>query len=164
MSNSHFDEKSGIVCHETEFGKWYQSVAEVTVLVNLELGTRGKEVHVDIQPNKLKCEVRGKLLFEGKSFGTILVDESTWTIEDKKLLTIQLVKADERTKDQCWLSLLENQFIPDAFVLNEMRKKLDLERFQLENPGFDFSGAKLDKQYEEKGVQQMENAINSLKS
>ena len=61
-----------------------------------------------------------------------MVDESTWTIEDKKLLTIQLIKADERTKDQCWLSLLENQFIPDAFVLNEMRKKLDLERFQLE--------------------------------
>ena len=62
----------------------------------------------------------------------MIVDESTWTIEDRKLLRIQLVKADERTKDQCWLSLLENQYQPDAFVISEMRKKLDLERFQLE--------------------------------
>ena len=60
------------------------------------------------------------------------MDESTWTIEDKKLLRIQLVKADQRTKDQCWLSLLENQFSPDPIILNEMRKKLDLERFQIE--------------------------------
>ena len=59
-------------------------------------------------------------------------DESTWTIEDRKLLRIQLVKADERTKDHCWLSLLEAQFTPDPITLSEMRKKLDLERFQLE--------------------------------
>ena len=51
-------------------------------------------------------------------------------------------------------SLLGNQFQPDAFVLNEMRKKLDLERFQLENPGFDFSGAKLDKNYDDKYIYQ----------
>ena len=60
------------------------------------------------------------------------MDESTWTIEDKKLLRIQLVKADQRTKDECWLSLLENQFSPDPIILHEMRKKLDLERFQIE--------------------------------
>ena len=64
MSNSHFDEKSGVVCHETGFGKWHQTVDEVMILVDLEPGTRGKEVHVDIQPNKLKCSVRGKLIFE----------------------------------------------------------------------------------------------------
>ena len=42
-----------------------------------------------------------------------------------------------------------------------MRKKLDLERFQLENPGFDFSGAKLDKKYEDKSVMEMEKAIKN---
>ena len=64
MSNSHFDEKSGVVYHDTEFGKWHQTVDEVVILINLEPGTRGKEVHVDIQPNKLKCSVRGKIIFE----------------------------------------------------------------------------------------------------
>ena len=67
-------------------------------------------------------------------FETIIEDESTWTIEDQQLLRIQLVKMDERSKDTCWLSLLKDpiQFQPDPYILNDMRKKLDLERFQLE--------------------------------
>ena len=129
---SNFDEKAGVVSQNTDFGKWYQTVAEVTILVNLEVGTRGKEVQVTILPNKVKCIVRGNLIFEGKTYGTVMEDESVWTIEDQKLLRIQLVKADERTKDNCWLSLLEGQFIPDPMTLNGMRKKLDLERFQIE--------------------------------
>ena len=68
MSNSHFDEKSGVICHKTDFGQWYQTVDEVMILVNLESGTRGKEVHVDIQPNKLKCVVRGKIIFEASTY------------------------------------------------------------------------------------------------
>jgi len=88
-------------------------------------------------------------------------DESTWTIEDRKLLMIQLVKADERTKDHCWLSLLEAEFTPDPITLSEMRKKLDLERFQLENPGFDFTSAKLDKHYEEKSVKDMHDLLQN---
>jgi hypothetical protein len=64
MANSNFDEKSGIVAHNTDWGKWYQTVAEVTIEVDLEEGTRGKEVQVDIHPNSLKCVIRGKLLFE----------------------------------------------------------------------------------------------------
>ena len=63
---------------------------------------------------------------------TIIEDESTWTIEDQELLRIQLVKMDERSKDTCWLSLLKDQYQPDPYLLNEIRKKLDLERFQLE--------------------------------
>ena len=42
-----------------------------------------------------------------------------------------------------------------------MRKKLDLERFQLENPGFDFSGAKLDKNYEDRSIKEMEKSIQN---
>ena len=159
MSNSHFEEKSGLVCHETDFGKWYQTVSEVVILINLEKGTRGKEVIVDVKPNNLKCLVRGKLVLEGQLFYTIIVDESTWTIEDKELLRIQLVKMDERIKDIAWLSLFKNQYKPDPVVLTEMRKKLDLERFQMENPGFDFSGAKLDKRYEDQSNNEMEKAV-----
>lgn len=61
---SNFDEKAGIVSHSTDFGKWYQTVAEVTLLVDLEPGTRGKEVQVTILPKKLKCVVKGHLILE----------------------------------------------------------------------------------------------------
>ena len=59
-------------------------------------------------------------------------DESTWTVEDQKLIRIQLIKAHHGTKDLCWLSLLEGEYQPDPIALNEMRKKLDLEKFQIE--------------------------------
>ena len=53
---------------------------------------------------------------------------------------------------------------PTAFVLNEMRKKLDLEQFQRENPGMDFSRAKLMKKYDEKYLDRMKKEIsNQLK-
>ena len=160
-TNSHFDEKSGIVECKTEWGRWYQTVAEVVVEVDLEPGTRGKDVDVTIQPNKLTCAVRQKEIFAGVPFDTVSEDDSIWTIEDRKLLRIQCVKAHAKTKDMCWTSLLKNgQFMPDVRTLNEMRKKLDLEQFQKENPGFDFSNAKLDKRYEEKSLSQMKAAVN----
>ena len=69
---------------------------------------------------------------QGKPFDVVVEDESTWTIEDRKLIRFQLIKAFHKTKDLCWLSLLEDQYQPDTITLNEMRKKLDLEQFQKE--------------------------------
>ena len=74
MSNSHFDEKSGVISHKTDFGQWYQTVDEVMILVNLESGTRGKEVLVDIQPNKVKCVVRGKIVLEASTYKYAIID------------------------------------------------------------------------------------------
>jgi hypothetical protein len=60
-------------------------------------------------------------------------DETVWTLEDNKLLNIVLAKADVSLKDEIWESLLEGSvYQPDAYTLHEMRKKLDLERFQIE--------------------------------
>ena len=72
------------------------------------------------------------ICLQGKPYDTVVEDESTWTIEDKRLIRIQLVKAHHKTKDLCWVSLLENQYYTDPVTLNEMRKKLDLENFQKE--------------------------------
>lgn len=142
-----FEERSGIVSQETPWGRWYQSVTDVTVEVNLTSGTRGREVQVDIQPSTIHCSVRGSQIFQGGLCETVLADESTWTIEDSQLLRILLVKAGGRR--EYWPSLLRGQFQADPFTLHSMRQKLDLERYQLENPGFDFSGATLDKKYED---------------
>ena len=39
---------------------------------------------------------------------------------------------------------------------------LKLNHIMFQNPGFDFSGAKLDKQYEDKSLKDMENQVKSL--
>jgi hypothetical protein len=142
-----FEERSGIVCQETPWGRWYQSVSDVTVEVNLTPGTRGREVQVDIKPSSIHCSVRGAQIFQGRLCETVLAEESTWTIEDSQLLRILLIKAGSSREH--WVSLLQDQFQADPFTLHSMRQKLDLERCQLENPGFDFSGATLDKKYDD---------------
>ena len=74
------------------------------------------------------------MVFKGVPFGVVMEDDSVWTIEDRKLLRIQLVKANVK-KGEAWVSLLkegEEKFEPDAVTLHEMRKKIDLEMFQIE--------------------------------
>ena len=52
-------------------------------------------------------------------------------VEDKKLIRIVLPKADTGGHP-CWKSLLIGQFEADAWTLEQMQKKITLERFQIE--------------------------------
>jgi len=54
---SHFEERGGIVTSKHEWGRWSQSVREVNVEVNLEPGTKAKELAVCIRPNHLQCRL-----------------------------------------------------------------------------------------------------------
>ncbi|MGH0149710.1 UNVERIFIED_CONTAM: hypothetical protein FKN15_043039 [Acipenser sinensis] len=83
---------------------------------------------------------------QGKLFGSTIEDEATWTLEDKKLIRISLMKTS-REAGNCWTSLLEGEYCADPLVQEQMQKQLTLERFQRENPGFDFSGADISGNY-----------------
>ena len=54
------------------------------------------------------------------------------------MLHLSLVKG---SKGVSWDSLLQGHTKNDPFTQSEVQKSLMLERFQAENPGFDFSGA-----------------------
>lgn len=70
--------------------------------------------------------------FQGQLPRPVYANELIWTIEDNNLCIV-LAKADHSVKDDMWESLLsDGQFQPDAWTLHEMRKNLDLERFQME--------------------------------
>ena len=93
------------------------------------------------------------LSLQGNLFGTVLADESVWTLgkhvyhtasvlastvlpssspEDNKLLRMVLVKSD-RNASNCWKSPMEGgQYKCNPWVLDQMEKKLTLERFQRE--------------------------------
>ena len=65
-------------------------------------------------------------------------------------MRITLIKR-QRDAASTWKSLLEDQFAVDAITLDEMQKKATLERFQMEHPGFDFSGADISGNYQSGG-------------
>ncbi|GLG93194.1 hypothetical protein R5R35_012720 [Gryllus longicercus] len=146
---SHFVEKSGIVACPTPWGRWWQTVHEVHLEVNLPEGTKAKQVHVEVKPAHLIIRVVGKDVISGKLFNVVHADETVWTIEDGRVLSIVLGKATPAHSEEIWEALLaDGQFAPDPLTVHNMRKKMDLEKFQIENPGFDFSRAKLSKCYD----------------
>uniref|UniRef100_A0A3Q3W1H9 CS domain-containing protein n=1 Tax=Mola mola TaxID=94237 RepID=A0A3Q3W1H9_MOLML len=138
----HFEEKSGVVPCKTPWGSWYQTMEEVFIEVSVPHGTSAKEVKCRLGSRDIELQVKGQEMFKGKLFGTTVSDEATWTLEDKCLIRIILMKAN-REAGNCWLSLLEGEYCANTWVQEQMQKKLTLERFQRENPGFDFSGAEI---------------------
>ena len=101
-------------------------------------GVRAKHLDVQIKATQLTIGIRGNPPFINEPFTqAINSSESTWTLEDG-LLHLSLTKG---SKGATWESLLKGHTPSDPFTQSEVQKSLMLERFQAENPGFDFSGA-----------------------
>lgn len=149
---SHFDETSGHISCSTEWGRWWQTMEEVYVEVDVPMGTKSKQVKCVIKPKSLTVAVNGKTLIEGEVTNTVKASDSVWTLEDNKLLRVCLLKV-HTTADHCWGSLLKGQYEADPHTLDEMQKKLTLQRYQFENPGFDFSNADISGNYQRGGPQ-----------
>lgn len=140
MSND-CDEQIGKACCNTKWGKWYQTLEDVIIVVDVEKGTRGKEVSVKIEPQRISCYVRGEEVFCGRLKHLILVDDSTWSIEDRVIIRILLVKSGSRV---FWDSLFEDgSYTVDPWTRSQMQKNITRERYEKENPGFDFSNAEI---------------------
>ncbi|KAM4747195.1 nudC domain-containing protein 2 [Rhinophrynus dorsalis] len=146
----HFDERSGVVACQTPWGCWYQTIEEVFIEVNVPPGTQAREIQCKLGSRDIALAVKGRDILKGKLFDSTIIDEGTWTLEDRKLIRIILTKSN-RDAGSCWASLLEGEYSADPLVQNEMQKKLTLERFQRENPGFDFSGADISGNYSKGG-------------
>uniref|UniRef100_A0A8D2PQY8 NudC domain containing 2 n=1 Tax=Zosterops lateralis melanops TaxID=1220523 RepID=A0A8D2PQY8_ZOSLA len=112
--------------------------------IELERGFLQGHVVVGQRGRALNCWKTGKL------FDSTVTDEGTWTLEDRQLIRIVLMKTN-RDAGNCWTSLLENEYAADPWVQDQMQRKLTLERFQRENPGFDFSGAEISGNYSKGG-------------
>ncbi|XP_038628309.1 nudC domain-containing protein 2 [Tachyglossus aculeatus] len=141
-----FEERSGVVWCGTPWGRWSQTLSEVVVEVGLPAGTRAADVRCSLRTRHLDLALRGRPILQGKLFDSTIADEGTWTLEDRNMVRIVLTKT-KRDAGNCWSSLLENEYEADPWVRDQMQKKLTLERFQNENPGFDFSGAEISGNY-----------------
>ena len=111
LTMSHFDETSGSVPCPTPWGHWYQTVEEVYVLVDLPSGTKANRLDVRIRPESVSVSLDRAVIFAGNWSRKTQADESVWTLEDNRLLRIQLVKVigDPTHPDCCWPGLLEDQ-------------------------------------------------------
>eukprot|EP01067_Filipodium_phascolosomae_P008549 Filipodium_phascolosomae@DN730_c0_g1_i1.p1 len=118
--------------------EWDQTLDEVHVYLSPPEGTTKQHFNITIEPRKLTVGLHGNPPFiDEKTFSVVDVKDSFWMLEDDEL-HIQLQKMK---KGETWTSVLVGHGTVDSFVKDEIQKKLLLERFEEEHPGFDFSGA-----------------------
>ena len=116
---------------------WDQTISEVNIFVDVPPGTRSKDISCTIGSNHLCFGLVGNPPFLDMGLsGKVKVSESYWTIEDGEL-HIALTKSLE---GETWPSPIQGHGLDKASQQAE-QKRLLLERFQVEHPGFDFSGA-----------------------
>ena len=95
---------------------------------------------IKIEPKRLTVGIKGNPPFLNEELPShCLADESYWMIEDDEL-HIQLAKMK---KAETWLQALKGHETMDPLMTEEVKKNILLERFQQENPGFDFSQAQM---------------------
>lgn len=125
--------------------EWEQTLEDVTMYVPTPPHTtqiKASQITCQITATKLKLGLKGspKLFIDETFFSKVNTHDSSWFLDkEESLINIILSKV---YKGETWESVLSgNANKVDPMTKQEIQKDLMLERFQEENPGFDFRGA-----------------------
>ncbi len=128
---------------------WNQTVDEVNVCVRCEVGTVAKKVRCVIRPTHVRLvaasvarEGEDVTLLDSDTVEALKPDESFWTLDAAAgSVHLTLQKAQE---GKSWPGVFRGHGGDlEGAAQESEQKRLLLERFQLEHPGFDFSGAEI---------------------
>eukprot|EP01001_Neometanema_parovale_P013110 NODE_9470_length_640_cov_84.205029_g9204_i0.p2 GENE.NODE_9470_length_640_cov_84.205029_g9204_i0~~NODE_9470_length_640_cov_84.205029_g9204_i0.p2 ORF type:complete len:134 (-),score=36.12 NODE_9470_length_640_cov_84.205029_g9204_i0:152-553(-) len=87
--------------------KWQQNKEEVTVIIDFTEDTSSKQLNVDLKTARLTAGLKGATpIIEGELFQSIIVEDSTWVLENKRTLIITLVKGTPSQALSGWTSVL----------------------------------------------------------
>mmetsp|Transcript_7307 Transcript_7307/g.11461 ORF Transcript_7307/g.11461 Transcript_7307/m.11461 type:complete len:168 (-) Transcript_7307:130-633(-) len=114
----------------TEKYDWSQNINEVTVQIPIPFGTTSKMLQVKIEPKRLfvKLKADDKPLIDGELQEKIKVDDSYWSIEDKKYINITFEKAYEAI----WKTVITGDKEIDPKKVDNSKR---LEEFDIETQG-----------------------------
>lgn len=143
--------------------EWEQGLEEVNIYLAPPPGVPRSQIVITISHTHLKVGLKGvpAPFIDEDLGGPVKVDESTWTLDTSsstgaREINISLCKMN---KAEVWVCALKGRADTeggaagdgkggdassrevDAVTKEELRRKMLLERFQEEHPGFDFSGA-----------------------
>jgi len=106
--------------------RWTQELDTVTVHVVVPDGTRGKMCDIVMEKTRLRVGLKGAdPIIEGKLFGPTKVDDSTWSIADGNLITVELAKAPTSGMGGWWKYLLEGDEAIDTQKIEPENSKVD---------------------------------------
>lgn len=118
--------------------QWKQARSEVFLRFKVTEDVRGRDIKVETSLTRMTIKLRGADIIFGPLFSSINADETLWTLEDQ-WVEIVLVKTKQH---ESWKGVFadETEHV-DPITLEDMQKKMMLEKFQADHPTFDFTGA-----------------------
>ncbi|GAV66620.1 CS domain-containing protein, partial [Cephalotus follicularis] len=120
------------------FFEWDQTLEEVNIYINLFFYVHSKQFYCKIQSKHVFFCIKGSPPYLNHDFFCpVKTDSSFWTLEDD----IMHITLQKREKGKTWSSPILGEGQLDPYSSDLEQKRLMLQRFQEENPGFDFSQA-----------------------
>ena len=122
--------------------EWEQTIEEVSVYIRTPPGARAADLDVRIGASSLSVGIKGNPnpYLQHDTFAPVVTGDSTWTLDGTELC-ITLAKARQ---GEPWTAVFAgHEGTMSGAAEQAERKRLLLERFQAEHPGFDFSGAEM---------------------
>ncbi|KAI8820225.1 uncharacterized protein EV422DRAFT_83733 [Fimicolochytrium jonesii] len=89
--------------------KWMQTESDITITVRLPHVTLKSEVHCLFMKHCVKCKIlppKEETIFDAKIFDDIVPSDCLWTLEDNRMLTLYLQKANEGSR---WTHLWDDE-------------------------------------------------------
>ncbi|KAK1392234.1 CS domain-containing protein [Heracleum sosnowskyi] len=84
---------------------WTQSLQEVTINIPVPLGTKSRSISFEMKKKHLKVGLKGQPpIIDGELYQPIKLDDSIWSLEDQKCISVLLSKQD---KMQWWKYLVK---------------------------------------------------------